>query len=255
MTKIAVLTILLHAWVSLTFASNVLKVSTDKTPAGAKGKFSIVMQNDVTINGLNVVLRYDPGMISPVRVTPLGKATTLAGPAANFYAGNKMGFLLYDVGGSSLPPDSGGVFEVEYVVSDSITDSTFTEIAFLEGIAVDSNLATISFEYINGSIQISPSVGVRDTASAIPRSYELSQNYPNPFNPSTTIHFELPKATHVTLKVYNILGQEVLRVLDEKRDAGTYNVQVDGSQLASGVYFYRLVASDFVQTKKMLLIK
>jgi hypothetical protein len=89
----------------------------------------------------------------------------------------------------------------------------------------------------------------------LPTFYSLWQNYPNPFNPSTTIHFELPKESHVTLSIYNILGQEVLTVLDEVRVAGRYDLRINGTLLASGVYFYRLVTDDFVQTKKFMLLK
>jgi hypothetical protein len=89
----------------------------------------------------------------------------------------------------------------------------------------------------------------------LPTSYSLWQNYPNPFNPSTTIHFELPKESHVTLRIYNMLGQEVLTVLYEVRVAGRYDLRINGTLLASGVYFYRLVTDDFVQTKKFMLLK
>ncbi len=86
-------------------------------------------------------------------------------------------------------------------------------------------------------------------------NYSLSQNYPNPFNPSTTIHIELPKESHITLKVYNMLGQEVVILLDELKAAGRYDVRVDGSALSSGAYFYRLVAGDFIFTKKLLMLR
>jgi hypothetical protein len=89
----------------------------------------------------------------------------------------------------------------------------------------------------------------------LPNEFALSQNYPNPFNPATTFSFDVPKAAHVTLAVYNVLGQEVARLLDTEREAGTYTVEFDGSSLASGVYFYRLSAGDFTDTKKMLLVK
>ncbi|MBI5476727.1 MAG: T9SS type A sorting domain-containing protein [Ignavibacteriales bacterium] len=89
----------------------------------------------------------------------------------------------------------------------------------------------------------------------LPASFSLAQNYPNPFNPSTTIHFELPKETNVSLKIFNMLGQEVLSVLDETRAAGKYDVRIDASQLASGVYFYQLRANNFVETKKLMLMK
>jgi len=88
-----------------------------------------------------------------------------------------------------------------------------------------------------------------------PNKSQLYQNYPNPFNPSTTIKFELPKASHVTLTVYDILGREVAVLVNERRNAGVYEVKFDGSNLASGVYFYRIQAGDYVFTKKLLLMK
>ena len=97
-------------------------------------------------------------------------------------------------------------------------------------------------------------VAVRDE-DELPKQYVLSQNYPNPFNPSTTIHFELPRAAHVILKVYNILGEEVVTLIDEEKTAGKYDVKFDGMRFSSGVYVYRLTSGDFVSTKKLILIK
>jgi hypothetical protein len=91
--------------------------------------------------------------------------------------------------------------------------------------------------------------------SMLPKEYLLEQNYPNPFNPSTTIHFDLPVASHVTLKIFNALGQEVAFLVDEARSAGTHSVQWNATSFPSGVYYSRLQANGFVDTKKMLLIK
>jgi len=89
----------------------------------------------------------------------------------------------------------------------------------------------------------------------IPAAFSLSQNYPNPFNPTTVIHYTVPKTSLVNLSVFNLLGQEVKTLVNEEKSPGEYEVRFDGSNLPSGIYFYRLVAGDFVKTMKMLLMK
>ncbi len=88
-----------------------------------------------------------------------------------------------------------------------------------------------------------------------PNSFKLLQNFPNPFNPSTTIEFSMPKAAFVSLKIYNLLGQEVSTLVSQKLNAGMYTYQVKGENLTSSVYYYKLVAGDYVEVKKMILIK
>jgi hypothetical protein len=88
-----------------------------------------------------------------------------------------------------------------------------------------------------------------------PAQYELKQNYPNPFNPTTTIEFSMPSAGLVQLSVYNILGEEVKTLVNEERTAGKHSVKFNASQMSSGIYFYRLQAGSFVQTKKMILLR
>ena len=87
--------------------------------------------------------------------------------------------------------------------------------------------------------------------------YSLMQNYPNPFNPSTVIKYSVKENTHVILKVFDVLGSEVSTLLDEEKPAGTYTINFDAARagLSSGTYFYTIKAGDFVQTKKMLLLK
>jgi hypothetical protein len=91
--------------------------------------------------------------------------------------------------------------------------------------------------------------------SEMPTGYALQQNYPNPFNPTTTIKFELPQTSEVRLSVYDLLGREVSVVVNEKRNAGVHEVKFDGTGLSSCVYFYRIQAGDFTQTKRLLLLK
>ncbi len=89
----------------------------------------------------------------------------------------------------------------------------------------------------------------------IPLTYALYQNYPNPFNPTTTIKYSIPNTERVTLKIYNILGQEVATLVDEEQKPGVYELKFDAGNLASGVYFYRLKAGGFTAVKKMMLVK
>ena len=101
---------------------------------------------------------------------------------------------------------------------------------------------------------------VDNSENVIPTDFSITQNYPNPFNPSTTIRYGLPQASSVTIKIYNILGQEVKTLVNEDKSAGTYTVQWNGDndfgyQVASGTYIYRIVAGNFVQVRKMVLLK
>ena len=109
---------------------------------------------------------------------------------------------------------------------------------------------SLAFGSINYSI-----TNVEDNDKVIPENFSLSQNYPNPFNPNTKISWQSPVSGHQTLKVYDVLGNEVATLVNEYKPAGIYNVQFTMNNLASGIYFYRLQAGSFIQTKKMLLIK
>ncbi|MCX6143276.1 MAG: T9SS type A sorting domain-containing protein [Ignavibacteriales bacterium] len=110
-----------------------------------------------------------------------------------------------------------------------------------------------------------PPTSVQETPFDGPLTFELSQNYPNPFNPTTSFEFRIPGfpakggsasgGEFVTLKIYDVLGREIATLVNEARPAGVYNVRWDASSFSSGVYFYRLHAGDFVETKTMVLMK
>ena len=97
-------------------------------------------------------------------------------------------------------------------------------------------------------------VSVGDTRD-LPTTFSLSQNYPNPFNPSTTIRYGLPNRSHVTLTVFNTLGQQVAQLVNGDMEAGYHEVKFDGSKLASGVYLYRMQAGAYTSTRKLVLVK
>ncbi len=108
-------------------------------------------------------------------------------------------------------------------------------------------------------IDIFPSVD-DSTNSRIPESFALFQNYPNPFNPTTKIKFEIPDQVRndnhlVTLKVYDVLGNEIATLVNEEKSAGIYEVEFKGTELPSGIYFYQLKAGNYIEIKKMVLLK
>jgi len=110
--------------------------------------------------------------------------------------------------------------------------------------------------YINGVLYGDTILtGINQISSEIPSTYSLSQNYPNPFNPRTVIRCQLPVASNVLLKVYDVQGREIATLVNEKLNAGTYTVDWNGSDFPSGVYFYRLQTDGYTETKRMTLIK
>jgi len=96
---------------------------------------------------------------------------------------------------------------------------------------------------------------IDDKQNNLPTNFFLEQNYPNPFNPTTTINYSVPTASHVTIKVYDLLGRQVAILVNDNKPVGNYSIKIDGSKLLSGVYFYRMEAGSFSQTKKLLLLK
>ena len=101
-----------------------------------------------------------------------------------------------------------------------------------------------------------PVTNVKDEEINKPQTFLLSQNYPNPFNPTTTIKWQIPKASLVTIKIYDVLGREKETVIDEYQEAGQYSIlYIVNSTLSSGVYFYQLKVGNYIQTKKMILLK
>jgi len=105
-------------------------------------------------------------------------------------------------------------------------------------------------EYFPGGL-----VGLSNISNAVPEKFSLSQNYPNPFNPETKINYQITESGNVNLSVYDVLGNEVVTLVNEKQNPGTYSVNFDGSNFSSGVYFYKLITGDFSETKSMILMK
>lgn len=154
-------------------------------------------------------------------------------------------------------------FEIER----SHDNLTFTKIGFVRGSGttteakeyrfIDEQVSGVLYYRLkqvdfDGAFAYSPVVEVR---VAPPAEFALEQNYPNPFNPTTTIRYQLPVTSNVKLEVYDVLGKKIATLVNERQEAGIYNYTLNASNLSSGVYFYRLQAGSFVQTKKMMLVK
>ena len=110
---------------------------------------------------------------------------------------------------------------------------------------------SIGFWYLSSDYLTS----VDPMSNLLPAEYWLGQNYPNPFNPTTTIRFGLPRRSHTTLKLFDLLGRETLTLMDAQLKAGEHEVVLNAQDISSGVYIYRIQAENFVQTRRLVLLK
>lgn len=159
---------------------------------------------------------------------------------------------------------------------NALIASNFTEnnvkVAIASSVELKGNFLTIPIESVDGDevltidyfinatpgqfeVDLSGWLTTNEALVNKPKSFELNQNYPNPFNPSTSIEYAIPFDAHITLEVFNALGQKVMELVNGRKSAGYYSETFDASGLSSGVYLYKLTAPSFTQTKKMLLIK
>jgi endo-1,4-beta-xylanase len=164
--------------------------------------------------------------------------------------------------------DSGSIYRLQVATSSAFStivfDSTIADTVlrvtpldpstkFYWRVSAANSLGTSEYSAA-GSFTTGQILAVAE-AGSLPGTYALSQNYPNPFNPATQIVYTVPKSGNVSLKIYNVLGNEVATVFSGIQQIGTHRVVFDGSGLSSGVYLYRLQASGFVETKRMILMK
>lgn len=112
----------------------------------------------------------------------------------------------------------------------------------------------VSSGFLVDSLLRGSTTGVEEPAKR-PTEFALHQNFPNPFNPTTTIRYSISERTHVSLRLFNLLGQEVMVLIDEDQDRGEHSVHLNASLLASGVYFYRMAAGQFSDQRKIILLK
>ena len=160
-------------------------------------------------------------------------------------------------------------FEIERSQTSNVKGQMeWNEVGFVPGFGTttepksysftDENLSAGKYQYrlkqidFDGSFEYSNIVEVE---VMVTKDYSLSQNYPNPFNPATLISFSIPNDEFVSLRIYDVLGREVAQIINERRSAGTHQIEFDGTALNSGVYYYTLTAGSYTETKKMLMVK
>ncbi len=165
--------------------------------------------------------------------------TSLISIGANIFAGTYSD-------GIFASPDNGVTWNN---ISDGLTDSSVVSLVIHNSYLFAATSSGVYERPLSEITSVSPD------NKTIPQNFSLEQNYPNPFNPSTTIEFSILKQSFVSLKVYDILGREIMTLVNEEKNPGRYKVEFKGKELSSGVYFYKLNADNFMSTKKFILMK
>jgi hypothetical protein len=222
-----------------------VKLDNTGLTSGETGEAKVFADLQVPVAGVQLELSYSPEQItfsSPV-LTDRTKDFILK---YKDDGKGKLILLLFNLSDKTINIGSGDILSLPATVNTSVQRPEQLNLSIKEVYMADKGAALISVE----------------NASALPKAFQLLQNYPNPFNPNTTIEFIIPgdAPVHTSLKVYNLLGQEVKVLVDEVKYPGKHQVVWDGKNLlgekvASGIYLYKMVAEDFQDTKKMVLLK
>ncbi len=226
----------------------IVRLDYEDLQPGTSGEVNVLADLEVPVAGAQIELNYDPKQLT-------FEAPRLSDWSDRFiaeYRDDKQGkliVLLYNMSNDPISPGEGNILSLPARVNPDLMNKINLEIG--EVVLADQNAVQIP---------------VDDGKASVPQAFELSQNYPNPFNPNTTIKYTLPsvgdgqETLPTTLKIYNILGEVVRTLVNEPKSPGVYYELWDGKddqgdQVASGIYFYRLRAGEFSETKKMVLLK
>ena len=223
-------------------------VNLDVARSGDQFMIPVMLDANGVIAGMQAEFTFDPSLLE------VGTPQNATGLAFDSHIIDGMlRVVVYGMTpGQGIPAGHSAVLHIPVTVREGITGTPSFTLGDI--ILVNSQAQRIPVQL--GEI----SVWVTKEGAILPTSFALGQARPNPFNPSTTIAYEVPQQAHVTLTVYNILGQEVIRLVDAVNAPGRYTVTWDGTNaqrrgVASGIYVYRMTAGDFTQTKRMTLLK
>jgi len=151
--------------------------------------------------------------------------------------------------------DSGGDGAVTIFSQDAVNIAAGDSSEIWVGISVGDDESEMISNMVIAEAKYNLITNIDENSTAVPSAYELKQNYPNPFNPSTKIQFAVPQTEFVSLKIYDVLGNEVSTLMHQELSTGSYEIQFNARLLSSGVYFYQLITGNYSETKKMNLIK
>ena len=241
---LTLLVLLLSLGVSI--SESKLAVVKTAEPSGSVDGFTavpVVIETEVPFAGIQIVLSYDPTTL--IIGKPRSSDRTSGMTLASHDRDGEVIILVYSPEGNTIAAGSGPIFTIPVEMPDNINQASKFELRFEEVILGDISGQSIPVETESIILKTIP----------LPTEFTLEQNYPNPFNPVTSIEYSLPEAANVKIEVYNLLGQVVDVLFNSEQEAGHHAVQWDASDLASGVYFYRLTAGDFTATKRMVLMK
>ena len=204
-----------------------------------------VMLKGSTVNLINPIIKP-----TSLNVSVIGTDSIMLAWKDN--SDNETGFVIERKNGDSLSTNNFNIIDTVSANDTVYYDKLNADSVLYTYRIYAFNKDTLS-EFSNvASIKVVTSV---ENGQTLPKKFELYQNYPNPFNPSTTIKFAIPKASFITLKIFDVLGREVEVLLNEEKPAGVYKVEFSADKLASGIYFYKIKAGDFVQSRKMIILK
>ena len=251
---VGIINIILGRWVGPSPSSYysepmaIVRLDYEDLQPGTLGEVKVLADLEVPAAGAQIKIDYNPEQLS-------FESPRLSDRSDRFiaeYKDDKQGklmVLLYNMSNDPISPGEGNILSLPVTVNPNATNKIRLEID--EMVLADQNAVEIPVDY---------------GKTSVPQAFELNQNYPNPFNPTTTIKFTLPARKDggatlpTTLKIYNVLGEVVRTLVDEPMSPGVHHKIWDGrdgqgNQVASGIYFYRLRASEFSETKKMVLLK
>jgi len=212
---------------------------------------SFVVNNPNTFNQLRMLIDFN--ITTPVELIAFNASATINSVNLNWQSSTETNNQGFEIERSDWLETKSEKWKSIGFVNGNGTTTESQSYSFR-----DENVTSGKYMYrlkqidFDGSFEYSNSIEVEISTPII---FTLDQNYPNPFNPSATISYQLPKTGNVNLKVFDVLGKEVATLVNMEQTSGSYKVEFNGSGLASGIYYYQLRASDFIETKKMILLK